>query len=127
MPMPPRALALLFLAVMGAAVACFLRAFLLRRTPARHVRWAIAGVAIDLLGTVAVVVTSRALEWRVEPAFPTVAAAHRALAYVATGMVLLQAWSGAVRHRLHPWTGRAFLPVYGTTWLLALWAYGPWP
>lgn len=125
--MRPDLLALVFLAVMGAAVACFLRAFALRLRTASHVRWAVAGVAIDLFGTLAVLVTVRGLGWEVPPRFPEVAAVHRALAYLATALVLFQAWSGATRRRVHRVSWTVFLPVYLATYGLAFWAYAPLP
>jgi hypothetical protein len=124
-PFHPDLLAVVFLLVMGAAVACFLRAFALRRDTPRHVRWAVAGVVIDVVGTIVVLVTQRLLDWDVEPRFPGVAQVHRAFAYAATVLVVLQAWSGATRRPWHRYGWPVFLPVYVGAYLLAVWAYAP--
>jgi hypothetical protein len=125
--MDPRLLAVVFLLTMGGAVGCFWRAASLRRRDLRaHVRWAVLGAAIDVVGTAAVVVTARVLEWKVPVAFPVVAGVHRAFAYVATAMLLVQATSGVRRWRMHPAFGVAFLAVYTVTYALAVVAYAPW-
>ncbi len=125
--MDPSALAAAFLTTMGMALSCFWRAaWFRRRDLRRHVRWALAGVAIDLLGTVAVLVVTKGLGWRIPPAFPVVARVHRVFAWAATALVLLQVVTGYARHPLHPRQGPVFLAVYTVTYALALCAYGPW-
>ena len=125
--MPPSSdlLAVTFLAVMGAATACFLRAFAVRKDTPRHMRWAILGVAIDVAGTLVVLVTQRWLGWHVLARDPDIALVHRMFAYVATALVVFQAWSGATRHRWHRHGWIVFLPVYVATYLLAWFAYAP--
>jgi hypothetical protein len=125
MPLSSDLLSVTFLVVMGAAVACFFRAFSLRRETPRHVRWAVAGVAIDVAGTLAVLVTQRALGWHVVPRDADVAIVHRAFAYVATALIVFQVWSGATRHPWHLRSWKVFLPVYTATYLLAVIAYAP--
>jgi hypothetical protein len=123
----PVVLAVSFLVVMAAAVACFWRAAWLRfRDPRGHVRWAVAGAAIDVAGTACVIVTSRVLGWHVPAASETVAAVHRGFAYVATAMLLFQAASGIGRWRVHGASGAVFLAVYTVTYALAVVAYAPW-
>jgi hypothetical protein len=121
----PTLLSVVFLAVMGAALACFWGAFLRRKTLRVHKRLGIAGAAIDLVGTLAVVLTARVLDWHVPPYHPRVAAVHRALAYVATALVLLVAATGVRRDPIHTRLWPLFLPVYTATYVLAFWAYAP--
>ena len=123
----PTALALVFLVVMGAALACFWAAFLRRKTVRVHKRFGIAGASIDLLGTAVVIVVTRGLGWHVPAHDAGVALAHRTLAYVATGLVLLVATTGIRRDRIHVRLWPVFLPVYTVTYLLAVWAYAPRP
>jgi hypothetical protein len=123
--MAPDALAVVFLAVMGAALACFWTAFARRRDLRVHKRWGVAGVVIDLVGTVAVFATTRGLGWSVPPRVLEASEWHRALAYVATALVLLQAVSGMRRWRIHRRLYVVFLPVYNVTYLLAVVAYAP--
>jgi drug/metabolite transporter (DMT)-like permease len=111
---------------MAAAVGCFLRAVALRATTPRHVRWALAGVGIDVLGTIVVLLTQRVLGWHVEPHFPDVALVHRAFAYLVTALLAVVAVSGATRRSWHGKVGAVFLPLYVVTYLLAVWAYAPW-
>lgn len=125
--MSPNALAVVFLAVMGAALACFWAAFARRKTLRVHKALGVAGALIDLAGTAAVIVTSRVLGWHVPAHHEGVATAHRALAYLATALVLLVAITGARRHPLHVRLWPVFLPVYTTTYLLAVWTYAPRP
>jgi hypothetical protein len=122
----PQILSAVFLVVMAAATACFWGAFARRATTARHVRWAIAGAAIDVVGTVAVVVTARWLGWHVPEQFPTVARVHRVCAYVVSAWLVVQVASGALRLPLHKASGRPFLGLYTVTYALAVWAYAPW-
>jgi hypothetical protein len=125
--MDPRALAVVFLVVMGSALACFVRAFALRKATPRHVRWAVAGFALDVVGTLAVLVTSRVLGWHVPARALEVALVHRVFAYVATSLLLVQAITGARRHPLHRRLGPVVLVVYSTTYALAIAAYAPMP
>lgn len=120
------ALSWTFLAVMGSALACFVRAFAVRRDRPRHMRWALTGAAIDVLGTAVVLVTVRGLGWRVPARDPAVADVHRVLAYVATGMLFLQAGTGIAKARAHRFLGPVFLVVYAVTYAVAAAAYGPW-
>jgi len=124
-PFHPDFLAVTFLVVMGAAVGCFLRAFALRRETPRHIRWAVAGLVIDVAGTIVVLVTQRGLDWAVEARFPQVAVVHRVFAYVATVLLFVQAYSGATRKPWHKYGWPVFLPVYVAAYLLAVWAYAP--
>ncbi len=123
--MPPTILALVFLAVMGVAVVVFVRAYLVRKDRPRHVRLAILGTCIDLLGTIAVVLTSRVLDWTVPAAMPDVARVHRVFAYVVSAFLVFQAVSGAMRLKAHRKAGLPFLLVYVTTYALAVAAYAP--
>jgi hypothetical protein len=123
--LPADVLALVFLFVMGAALGCFWAAFLRRKTVRVHKRFGIAGAAIDILGTVAVIVTARVLDWHVPPHDETVARVHRAIAYVATALVLLVAATGIRRDPIHTRLWPVFLPVYTVTYALAVWAYAP--
>jgi hypothetical protein len=121
----PLFLSVVFLAVMGAALCLFWAAFLRRKTLRVHKRLGIAGTAVDLLGTLAVVLAVRVLGWDVPPYHPRVAVVHRAFAYVATALVLLVAVTGARRDPIHTRLWPVFLPVYTATYLLAVWAYAP--
>ena len=123
--MPPDALAILFLVVMGGALACFWAAFAKRKTLRLHKRLGISGAVIDLSGTAVVLVTSRVLGWIVPPHLSGVATWHRGFAYVATVLVLLQAVSGMRRWSIHHKLWVVFLPVYTTTYALAVLAYAP--
>ena len=125
--MDSRLLAVVFLVVMGAALVCFWAAFVRRKTLRVHKRLGIAGAGIDLLGTVAVVVTSRVLGWHVPAIEPDVARVHRVVAYVATALVLLVAITGSRRDPIHTKLWPLFLPVYTATYVLAVWAYAPRP
>jgi heme A synthase len=121
----PTVLAVVFLVVMAAAVVCFLRAYALRKHTPRHVRWAVAGVAIDLFGTVAVLVSHRGFDWTAPPYDATVATVHRLCAYVATALMLVQAVTGARRARIHRLLGLPFVILYVVTYALAVVAYAP--
>jgi hypothetical protein len=131
--MDPRLLAAAFLVVMAGAVGCFVAAFAKRRDRRAHMRLAIAGAAIDVAGTVAVIVTARVFEQHVPARFPDVAAVHRAFAYAATTLLALQVATGIARSRgarplaaLHGPASALFLPVYVATYVLALVGYGWW-
>lgn len=123
--MPPSVLAVAFLVVMAAALACFSLAYLRRADRGAHVRLAVAGFAIDVVGTIVVLVTHRYLGWVVPERSAAVAGAHRALAYVVTGLLLVQAYSGARRLPLHRRLGLPFLVLYAVTYALAVAAYAP--
>jgi hypothetical protein len=122
----PRWLPSAFLLVMGAALACFVQAFRLRRDVRRHVRWAAAGAVIDVVGTITVVVVARGLELHVPVRDAGVAGVHRVLAYVSTALLLVQVASGVARARVHPALGHVFLAAYAATYVTAAVAYGPW-
>jgi Kef-type K+ transport system membrane component KefB len=124
-PVPPTVLSVVFLVVMAVALGCFWAAFRYRKTLRTHKRLGIAGVVVDLAGTVAVVVATRGLGWHVPAHDANVATAHRALAYVATALVLLVGATGAARHPIHVRLWPVFLPVYTATYVLAFWAYAP--
>lgn len=131
--MGPKALAATFLVVMAAAAGCFVAAFLRRRERSVHIRLALTGAAIDVAGTIAVIVTARILEWHVPARFPDVAAVHRVFAYAATALLAVQAATGFARSRgleplsrLHGPLAAVFLPVYLATYGLAVAAYGWW-
>lgn len=119
-------LAVGFLVVMAAALACFIRAYATRKALGLHKRFAIIGTLIDVIGTVVVVVTGRMLGWKPPAAFPTVALVHRGFAYLSSAMLAVQVVTGARRHPLHNRLGPVFLAVYAITYGLALWAYAPW-
>ena len=125
--MDPRILAATFLVVMAGAAGCFVAAFARRRTRRTHIRLALTGAAIDVAATIDVVVTARGFDLHVPARFPDVALVHRGFAYVATCLLALQAATGFARSRaIRPWAawhGPAavvFLPVYLTTYVLAL-------
>lgn len=123
--MDPTLLAIVFLVVMGAAVGCFWRAFACRRVTPQHVRWAVTGTLLDVVGTIAVMVSARVLGWKVPTPYPDVAAVHRGFAYVASALVIFQATTGALRIPVHKKTWGVFLFTYTTTYALAFWAYAP--
>ena len=124
--MSPVALSIVFLVVMAAALACFVRAYGLRHDTGSHRTVAIVGASIDVFGTLAVIVTHRWLGWAVPTAFPTVALVHRAFAYLSTAMLAVQVTTGALRHPVHRRLGFPFLCAYATTYGLAVIAYAPW-
>jgi hypothetical protein len=113
------------MAVMGAALACFARAFLTRKTTPVHRRWGILGVGLDLAGTVVVLVLHRGLGWSLPARDPDVVRWHRGFAYVATALVLAVAVTGWRRARVHPKIGPVLVPVYAVTLGLALGGYWP--
>ena len=124
-PVPPAFLFLVYMAVMGAALACFGRAFRVRKTTPVHRRWGIAGVALDLAGTLVVLVLHRVLGWTLPARDVDVVRWHRGFAYVATALVLAVAVTGWRRARVHHKIAPALLPVYAVTLALALVAYWP--
>ena len=121
--MSPRVLSVVFLAVMGAAVAFFWAAAANRRHPRLHVRLALIGAAIDIVGTLAVFVTGRWLGWEIPPADAGLALVHRGFAYAATALLVVQATTGFLRLRAHPALGVLFLLVVTATYGLAIFAY----
>jgi hypothetical protein len=131
--MDPRILAATFLVVMASAAGCFVAAYARRRERRAHVRLALVGAAIDVAGTIVVVVTARGFDLHVPARFEGVALVHRGFAYGATGLLALQAATGFARSRgIRPWAAwhgpaaAVFLPVYLATYVLALVAYGWW-
>jgi hypothetical protein len=114
-----------YMGVMGAALACFLGAFATRRRTPVHRRWGILGVALDLAGTVVVLVLHRGLGWSLPARDPTVVLWHRGFAYVATALVLAVAVTGWRRAKVHPRIGPVLVPVYAVTLALALVGYWP--
>lgn len=125
-PMPSEALFPVYLLVMGAAASCFTRAFLLRRDTPRHVRWALTGFALDLTGTLVVLLVHKVLGWPMRVAHGDVVALHRALAVVVTGILLFTVLAGWRRWRVHPRLGTLFLPLYWVTLVLAVVGYWPY-
>jgi hypothetical protein len=122
----PAVLSSVFLIVMAGALACFVRAYALRRHEGPHRTAAMLGAAIDVFGTVAVIVTVRGLGWHVPTGFPGVALVHRAFAYLSTATLAIQVATGAARHPIHRRLGLPFLGIYTVTYALAVWAYAPW-
>jgi len=121
-----RAIPAAFLVVMGGALVCFVQAFRVRFDRRRHVRWAASGAAIDLAGTVAVLVVTRVAHVHVPVRDAEAASIHRVLAYVATALLAIQIATGVARARVHPWLGPLFLGVFTATYVVAAAAYGPW-
>lgn len=122
----PVVLSSVFLVVMGGALACFVRAYAVRRHEGPHRKSAILGASIDVFGTIAVIVTVRGFGWHIPTEFPGVALVHRAFAYVSTGVLVIQVSTGALRHPIHRHLGIPFLGIYTATYALAVWAYAPW-
>ena len=123
--MPSPVLFLIYMTVMGAALLCFWRAFFTRRFTPIHKRWGITGVCLDLGGTAAVLLASRVLGWTVVERSHEVVLWHRRFAYAASVMVVLVGLSGWLRWRIHTRLWPFFLPVYTTTYVLALCGYWP--
>ena len=124
--MDPRILPGTFLLVMGAALACFVKAYRVRLDRRRHVRWAATGAAIDVAGTITVLVVSKGLAIHVPVRDAGAASVHRVLAYAATVLLATQVATGIARVRVHPTLGRVFLAVYAAAYVLAAVAYAPW-
>jgi hypothetical protein len=122
---PSWVLYLVFLAVMGAALGCFLRAFAMRKTTPIHKRWGVTGVLLDLFGTAVVLVLHRGFGWSMAPRDRTLVLWHRGFAYVASAMVLFVAFTGWRRIPIHKRLWPVFLPLYATTLGLAIAAYWP--
>jgi cell division protein FtsW (lipid II flippase) len=123
--MHPTLLAVVFLVVMAGALACFVTAYRVRRDTPRHLRFALAGTAIDVTGTVAVLLTHRVLGWHVPAHDATVALVHRGCAYLVTVLLVVQAVGGARRWPVHKRLGRPFVVLYALTYALAVAAYAP--
>ena len=131
--MDTRLLAATFLVVMAGAASCFVAAFARRRSRRPHVRLAIAGAAIDVVGTLVVVLTARVFDVHVPARFAGVALVHRGFAYAATTLLALQVATGVAKSRgtgalatMHGPVAGVFLPVYLATYVLAVVAYGWW-
>lgn len=123
--MGPSLLYWTYLAVMAAGLACFVRAFVLRRETPRHRRWATTGVVLTLGGIVVVLIVYRVLGWEVAKRSDEIVLWHRRLAYLATAMVVFMAVSGARRWPIHKQLYRVFFPLYVITLLLAIIGYRP--
>jgi hypothetical protein len=124
--MPPQVLYPVYLLVMGAAAACFVAAYRSRTSTPRHMRLALTGVALDVAGTLVVLVVHRGLGWEMPPFDLTVVIWHRRFAYLSTALMLLVGVGGWRRWRIHPLLGRVFLPVYLVTLALAIVGYFPY-
>ena len=125
MPPPSWVLFATYLTVMGAAYACFLRAFAVRKRTPVHKRWGLTGVALDMAGTAVVLVVHRGLGWSLPHRDEALVLWHRGFAYATTAMVLLIAVTGWRRMPLHTRLWPVFLPLYGVTLALAILAYWP--
>ncbi len=123
--MDPRLLAVVFLAVMAVALGCFVAAYRARRTTPRHLRFAIAGTAIDVAGTLVVLLTHRVLDWQVPAHDATVALVHRGCAYAVTALLAVQVVGGVRRWPIHKRLGLPFVLLYAVTYALAVAAYAP--
>lgn len=123
--MPSEVLFPVYLLVMGSAALCFTRAFAVRLDTPRHMRWALTGFALDLTGTIVVLVVHKVLGWPMRVAHAEVVVVHRALALCVTGLLLFTALAGWRRWPVHPRLGTLFLPLYWVT--LALAVVGYWP
>jgi hypothetical protein len=123
---PPGLQFAVYAGVMGAALACFGVAFAVRKRTAVHKRWGVAGVAIDLGGTVVVLFVYRVLGWTAPPHDPGLVPWHRGFAYAATAFVVLVGVSGWRRWPVHTRLWPVFLPLYTVTYALALAAYWPY-
>jgi hypothetical protein len=111
---------------MGAALVCFARAYLLRRFTPSHVRLALTGVGLDVAGTAAVLLAHRVLGWDLPSRGEGWVLWHRGFAYAASGLVLAQAVSGALRAMsVHRRVGPLLVPVYAVALALAVMAYWP--
>jgi hypothetical protein len=123
--MPSSVLYFGYLAVMTAAMVCFLQAFRVRFDTPRHKRWGVTGVLVSLGGIVVVLLGASLWGWTVDQRWPGVILWHRRLAYVGTALILLIGVSGALRWRIHTRLYLVFLPVYALVLLLAILGYEP--
>lgn len=124
-PIPPAVLYPVYMLVMGGALACFVLAYRARKDTRRHMRLALTGLALDLTGTLVVLLVHRVLAWPWDYHDEVVVQWHRRAAYVSSGLLLLTAFAGWRRLPWHPWLGRLLLPTYTLTLALAI--YGYWP
>jgi ABC-type uncharacterized transport system permease subunit len=114
-------------AVMLLGLVCFVRAFQTRLDTPVHKRWGLRGAVIALAG-IAVVVVATYLggePWQVKERFPDVVLVHRAIALLAFALLLLTAFTGMRRHRLHPRLYVVFMPVYVLALVTAAIGYRP--
>jgi hypothetical protein len=123
--MPSPVLFFGYLAVMAAALACFLQAFRQRLDTPVHKRWGIVGTCLSLGGILVVILGAEMLGWRVEQRYPLVVIIHRKIALVSTALLILTALTGALRLRLHHKLYVVFLPTYIATLLTAMVGYRP--
>jgi len=123
--MPSSVLYFGYLAVMAAALACFMQAFRNRLETPVHKRWGILGTCLSLGGVVIVIAGAELFGWRVDQRLPWVVALHRKIALVSTALLILTALSGALRWRVHRRLYLVFLPVFVTALLTALIGYRP--
>ena len=114
-----------YLVVMAASLACFFKAYAVRKHTSSHRKWAGAGVILTLAGIGVVVLAYRIFDWQVAQRFPEVIWWHRRLAYLATALVVFMAVSGALRWPIHKQMYRLFFPVYIVTLALAIIGYKP--
>lgn len=114
-----------YLVVMAASLACFFKAFAVRRNTPQHKRWAGLGVLLTLAGIVVVMLAYRIFDWQVPQRYPEVVLWHRRLAYGASALVIFLAVSGALRWPIHKQLYRVFFPLYILTLALAAIGYRP--
>ena len=123
--MPPAVLYFTYLIVMAAGLFCFLQAWRHRLDTPVHKRWGITGTALSLAGIAVVLVGAWLWGWRVEERLPEVVVFHRRIAYLGTGLLLLTAITGALRHPVHKRLYLVFLPVYVVVLATAVVGYRP--
>jgi hypothetical protein len=111
--------------VMLVALGCFVQAFRRRRDTPVHRRWGVTGVVLTLTGIVVVLALTYGLGWRVEQRLPEVVDVHRKLALASTALVLLVAFTGMRRIKIHKRLYVLFLPLYVATVATALIGYRP--
>ena len=111
--------------VMLASLACFGQAYRTRLDTPVHKRWGMTGMALSVGGIVVVLVLTYAFGWRVEQRYPDVVRVHRALALLATALVLFIGISGWRRWPIHTKLYLAFFPLYIATVATALAGYTP--
>ena len=116
----------LYLLVMGSAALCFLAAYRARARTPRHMRLALTGLALDVTGTLVVLIVHRVLGVPMHVEHALVVVWHRRCAYASTGLLLLVALGGWRRWRIHPLLGRIFLPLYLVTLAVAIVGYFPY-
>lgn len=116
----------LYLVVMGSAALCFVAAYRGRAHTPRHMRLALTGLALDVTGTIVVLVVHRGLGVPMHVEHLAVVVWHRRFAYASSGLLLLVGLAGWRRWRIHPLLGRIFLPLYLVTLALAIVGYFPY-